>query len=116
MSHVYEMRMYTAAPGKMEALIARFADHTEALFARHGIKTIGYWIPLENTRNRMFYIVEHDSLEAAAKNWTAFRADQDWQRIKTETDTPIPLVASMDCYFIEKIDFSKFKTGVSSKT
>lgn len=116
MSHVYEMRMYYAAPGKMDALIARFADHTEALFARHGIKTIGYWVPQENTKNLLLYIVEHDSLEAAEKNWTAFRADKDWQRIKTETDTPVPLVSSMDCYYMDKLDLPKSKTGVSSKT
>lgn len=116
MSNVYEMRMYTAAPGKMDALIARFADHTEALFARHGIKTIGYWVPLENSRNILFYIVEHDSVAAAEKNWTAFRADKDWQRIKAETDSPVPLVSTMDCYYIDKLDFSKRQTGVSSKT
>jgi hypothetical protein len=116
MSHVYEMRMYTAAPGKMDALIARFADHTEPLFARHGIKTIGYWVPQENPRNVLLYIIEHDSRESAEKNWNAFRADKDWQRIKTETDTPVPLVSKMDCYFMDKLDFSKPKIGVSSKT
>ncbi|HTA45169.1 MAG TPA: NIPSNAP family protein [Bryobacteraceae bacterium] len=116
MSHVYEMRMYFVTPGKMDALIARFADHTDALFARYGIKTVGYWTPRENPKNLLLYILEHDSVEAAEKNWAAFRADKDWQRIRAETDTPVPLVSSMDCYFMDKIDFSKLKTRVSSKT
>ncbi len=115
MSHVYEMRMYYAAPGKMDALLARFADHTEALFARHGIRTIGYWVPRENSKNLLLYIVEHDSLDAAAKNWDAFRADKDWQRIKAETDADVPLAASIERYFMDKVDFSKLKSGVSSK-
>lgn len=115
MNSVYEMRIYYAAPGKMESLLARFADHIEALFARHGIRTIGYWSPRDNSRNMMLYIVEHESLEGAAKNWGAFRADPDWRRIKAETDTPVPLVSRMDCYFMDRIDLAKFKTGVSSE-
>jgi hypothetical protein len=51
------MRTYYAAPGKMDALLARFADHTEAIFQRHGLKTIGYWIPQENPKNLLLYIL-----------------------------------------------------------
>lgn len=115
MNHVYEMRMYYATPGKLDALLARFANHTEALFARYGIHTIGYWVPQDNPKNILLYIVEHESADAAARNWTAFRADQEWLRIKTETDTPVPLVASIDCFLMDKIDLAEFKTGVSSK-
>ncbi len=115
MNHVYEMRTYYAAPGKLDALLARFADHTEALFARYGIRTIGYWVPLENPKNLLIYIVEHESIEAAGKNWEAFRADKDWQRIKAETDANVPLAASIESCFMNKVDLSKLKTGVSSK-
>ncbi|HVQ29794.1 MAG TPA: hypothetical protein VMV21_09455, partial [Vicinamibacteria bacterium] len=31
-SRCFEMRTYTAAPGKLQALHARFRDHTNALF------------------------------------------------------------------------------------
>lgn len=113
MSSVYEMRMYHAAPGKMDALVARFADHTEALFAQYGIKTVGYWISHDKAENLLFYIVEHASVEAAEKNWEAFRNDTDWQRIKAETDGSVPLVASIDRYFMDKIDLSQLKSGVS---
>jgi NIPSNAP len=116
MSSVYEMRTYYAAPGKLDALIARFVDHTEALFQKYGIKTIGYWTPRENPKGMLLYIVEHESLESAEKNWDAFRADKDWQRIKAETDDPVPLAESIERYFMDKVDFSKLKSGVSSKT
>jgi hypothetical protein len=33
--HVYELRMYHVNPGKMDALKARFGDHTDAIFKRH---------------------------------------------------------------------------------
>jgi NIPSNAP len=116
MNHVYEMRMYYANPGKMEALLARFADHTEEIFERYHLKTIGYWVPQDNPKNLLLYIMEHESLEAAEKNWEDFRNDKDWLKVKADTDAPVPLVASIDRYFMDKVDFSKVKTGVSSKT
>ncbi len=41
----YELRVYTALPGKRDALAERFASRTAAIFARHGITNVGYWIP-----------------------------------------------------------------------
>ena len=43
--HVYELRMYHVHEGKMDALKARFGDHTDAIFKRHNMKSIGYWVP-----------------------------------------------------------------------
>ena len=120
MSHVYEMRMYSVAPGKMDALLARFADHTEAIFKRYNMKTMGYWVPRENAKNLLLYIIEHDvendGLEAAEKNWEAFRNDKEWQQVKAETDAAAPLVVSIERYYMDKVDFSKIKNGISSKT
>lgn len=44
----YELRVYTAQPGKRDALAARFADRTAAVYARHGITNVGYWIPQQS--------------------------------------------------------------------
>ena len=40
---IYELRIYTANPGKMPALQARFRDHTCRLFEKHGITNVAYW-------------------------------------------------------------------------
>src|SRR4029078_13534505 len=45
--HVYELRTYTAAEGRLPNLQARFRDHTLTIFGRHGIKSVGYWTPIE---------------------------------------------------------------------
>ena len=42
---VYELRIYHANEGKLDALLARFRDHTIAIFNRHGMKSIAYWTP-----------------------------------------------------------------------
>src|SRR5437773_5693748 len=41
--HVYELRLYHVHEGKMDALKARFGDHTDSIFKRHNMKSIGYW-------------------------------------------------------------------------
>src|SRR5437762_6472918 len=43
--HVYELRLYHVHEGKMDALKARFGNHTDAIFKRHNMKSIGYWSP-----------------------------------------------------------------------
>src|SRR6187431_894296 len=71
-SRCFEMRTYYAAPGKLEALNARFRDHTCALFKKHGIENIGYWIPTDADKgatNKLVYILAHKSREEAKKSW-----------------------------------------------
>ena len=40
---IHEYRRYTAAPGKMGALLTRFEKGTLRLFAKHGIKVVAFW-------------------------------------------------------------------------
>ena len=44
----FELRVYTAQPGKRDALAARFASRTAAIYARHRITNVGYWIPQQS--------------------------------------------------------------------
>ena len=44
----YELRVYTAQPGKRDALAARFASRTAVIYQRHGITNVGYWIPQQS--------------------------------------------------------------------
>jgi NIPSNAP len=46
----YELRIYKAQPGKRDALAARFAARTAAIYARHGITNVGYFIPEQSDR------------------------------------------------------------------
>src|SRR3954453_5531668 len=86
--HVYELRLYHAKEGKMDALKARFGDHTDALFKRHNMKSIGYWQPQDapSSQNLFVYILEHPSRAEAEKNWAAFQADTDWKKVKADSE------------------------------
>src|SRR5687768_12299837 len=43
----FELRVYTAAPGKMDALNKRFREHSLKFFEKHGIKSVGYWTAVD---------------------------------------------------------------------
>ena len=76
-AQVYELRIYSANEGKLDALNARFRNHTCKLFGKHGLTNVGYWVP-ENTPNTLIYIIAHENREQATENWQAFRDDPEW--------------------------------------
>jgi hypothetical protein len=106
--HVYELRMYHVNEGKMDALRNRFRDHTDAIFRRHNMRSIGYWSPEDapNSQNLFVYILEHPSRQEAEKNWAAFQADTEWQKVKAESEANGKLVDHIDRYFMGPTTFS----------
>jgi NIPSNAP. len=109
--HVYELRLYHVIEGKMDALKSRFGDHTDALFKRHNMKSIGYWSPEDapSSQNLFIYILEHPSRQEAEKNWAAFQADPEWKKVKTESEAHGSLVEHIDRYFMDPTNFSALK-------
>jgi hypothetical protein len=105
---VYELRVYHANEGKLEALLARFRDHTVAIFKRHGMKSVAYWTPTdEPLKGRtLIYILEHPSREAAATNWKAFRDDPEWVKVSTASEVNGKLVEKVDSTYMTLTDFS----------
>jgi NIPSNAP len=108
---VFEMRTYTAPPGKLDALNARFRNHTIRLFEKHGMHSIGYWIPQDEPRhsNTIVYIISHESREQAAKNWVAFRADPEWVKASTESEANGKIVEKTVSEFMDPTDYSQIK-------
>ncbi|HXE64951.1 MAG TPA: NIPSNAP family protein [Bryobacteraceae bacterium] len=108
-NHVYELRMYHANPGKLDALHKRFRDHTITIFNRHHMKSVGYWVPQDNKDNLLIYILEHPSREAATKNWDDFRKDPEWVKVKAESEANGALVDHVDDTFMSPTDYSMMK-------
>ena len=108
---IFEVSTYVAKEGKLDALNARFRNHTVRLFERHGMKNIGYWVPQDAplNKNTLIYILAHSSREAAAKSWDAFRKDPDWHKARAESEAQGPIVDSVDSVFVEATDYSPMK-------
>jgi len=106
--HVYELRLYHVKEGKIDALKARFGNHTDSIFKRHNMKSIGYWSPEDapSSQNLFVYILEHPSRQDAEENWAAFQADEEWQKVKAESEANGPLVDHIDRYFMDPTSFS----------
>ena len=109
-SHIYELRIYTPNEGKLDAVNARFRDHTRAIFDRHHMKSVGYWLPTEGQKAGTFvYILEHPSREAADKNWAEFNADPEWQKVRAESEANGKLVANVESVFMAPTEYSPIK-------
>ncbi len=107
---VYELRTYTCFEGKLDNLKARFRDHTIAIFNRHGMESIGYWVPQdERSKTTLIYILAHPSLEEAKKNWAAFRADPEWQKVAAASEANGKIVQKVESVYMDPTDFSKLK-------
>jgi NIPSNAP protein len=109
---VFELRTYTAAPGKLEALNARFRDHTLALFKKHGMEVVGFWEPLDKEAGageKLVYILAHPSRSAAAANWKAFQDDPAWIQVKADSQKDGPLTTRIESVFLVGTDYSPLK-------
>jgi hypothetical protein len=113
---VYELRIYTIHPGKAEALHNRFRNHTLRLFKKHGIESIGYWMPVDTADQRLHFLLRYPSREARETRWNAFASDPEWKTAQKASEAGGPLVAKAENPFLVETDYSpKVRTGNVSK-
>ena len=115
----FEMRIYHAAPGKFNDLHARFRNHTNKLFQKHGMTLIGYWVPVEakdGAEDTLIYILAYPSREAREQSWKAFMADPDWQAAYKASEVNGKLVAKAEQKFLEATDYTpEIKAAASAE-
>jgi hypothetical protein len=100
----FELRVYYAASGKLDALIARFADNTTRIFEKHKMQNIGYWVPVNNTSNTLYYILAYPSKEARDESWKNFGNDAEWKKVKEDSEKNGKLVDSVKSVFMTAAD------------
>lgn len=105
---VFELRIYHCAEGRLPALLTRFREHTMTLFARHGMKSVAYWVPTDEPlrSNTLFYVLKFPSREAATKSWKQFGEDPEWKRVQAESEKDGKIVERIESTFLELTDFS----------
>lgn len=109
---VFELRTYTTPEGKLDDLDARFGGGETDLFAKAGMKGIGYFHPIDADKgaaNTLIYILAHDSREAAAKSWQSFRTDPAWVKMKADSEVDGSLTSKVESMFLLPTDFSATK-------
>jgi hypothetical protein len=103
---LFELRTYQAEPGKLDALLTRFRDHTCQLFEKHGMSNIGYWVPVENPDRLLIYLVAYPDRAARDASWKGFLADEDWKKAAAASEVDGKLVGKIEETFLTKTDFS----------
>jgi hypothetical protein len=105
---VFELRTYHANEGKLDALLARFRDHTMTIFNRHGLVSVAYWTPTEEplAGKTLVYMLKHPSREAATANWAAFHDDPEWKSVSAATEVNGKLTSKVESTFLKLTDFS----------
>lgn len=109
---VFEIRTYTAHPGKFDAMKSRFRKHiVPAMFPKYGMTLIGFWTAADAplSENTLVYVLAHPSREAAKKNWEAFRAGPERAKVWAETEKDGPINLKVESIFVNPIDFSPIK-------
>lgn len=106
---VFELRTYTATPGNLDKLLARFRDHTLRIFEKHGMQNIGYAVPTEKADGageKLVYMIGHKSRAAAKESWKNFSADPEWKEVSTKSQIAGKIVAKVESVFVSVADFT----------
>ncbi|MEX2216019.1 MAG: NIPSNAP family protein [Phycisphaeraceae bacterium] len=108
---LFEMRTYIANDGKLDALHARFRDHTNKLFVKHGIDLVGYWTPTEGdeAKNTLVYILAYPDRASRDKSWDAFKNDPDWKKAYADSHKDGVIVKKVISQFLAPTDYSPIK-------
>lgn len=105
---VYELRTYTTAPGRLPALLNRFGGGEVELFIKHGMTSVGYWVPddAELSQNTLVYMVAHENRAAGAASWSSFGSDPVWHAMRDKSREDGPIVTGVVNQFLDPTSFS----------
>ena len=107
---IYELRVYTAMPGKLPKLVERFERDTLRIWDKHGIRQAGFWTTLVGESNQeLYYLLAWESLAEREQKWNAFAADPEWLAKRAETEKDGAIVANVANQFLAPTAFSSVK-------
>ena len=107
-NRLFELRTYHAAPGKLDALQARFANHTLRLFDKHGLTVVDSGGPRRERAagQDLVYLLAFQDSEAREQSWEAFRTDPDWLKARADSEVDGPLLISLESVFLDPTSYS----------
>ena len=104
---IYEFRISTLNPGKMDVLHSRIREHTGALFDKHGFRSVGYWTnSIGGPSNELIYLTGFNDLAHREEAWASFYADPIWEQARSATEEDGPLLHHLDNRILVPTDYS----------
>jgi len=108
----FELRTYTAAPDRLNDVLARFRNHTIKLFSKHGMTNVIYWTTVEkdpSTQPKLVYLLAHESEAAGKKSFDDFRNDPKWIKARDESEKNGKIVEKVESVYMKPTDYSPMK-------
>jgi hypothetical protein len=107
---LYELRTYTAMPGRLSDLHARFRDITLGYFDKHGIRPVGFWTnEIGGPNDQLIYLLAYESLADREARWGAFLADPERLAKFAETEKNGPLVRRLTTQILRPTPYSPMR-------
>jgi hypothetical protein len=107
---IFELRTYTAMPGRLPDLNRRFRDHTTKIWARRGWNMIGFWTYKHGGRSdQLVYMLGWADQETRDREFAAFQADPEWLAAREESEGDGPLVARITSEILSPTDYSNLR-------
>lgn len=100
----YELRIYKCNPGKLETLLQRFTNHTTKLFEKHGMENVGYWVPINNETNTLYYILAFPDRAARDASFKSFIEDPVWKEVAAKSEENGKIIESITSVFMKGAD------------
>jgi NIPSNAP len=107
---IYEVRVYSANPGRQPALLHLFEHHILKIWQRLGIRQVGFWtVMVGDGSNDLHGCVSWATLAEREEKWAAFEADPEWHRVRDAANKDGPILANIDVVFLKPTAFSALK-------
>lgn len=107
---LFEWRSYIASPDRMPALLARFRETAVRKFAEHGATSVGYWLNAVGGRNdELQYVLAFRDMAHREEVWASFAQDEEWGRVRAESNKNGNLVAHLTNKFLVATDYSPLR-------
>jgi hypothetical protein len=103
---VYELRIYTIFPGRLDAIRKRFTDHTFGIFSRLGMQVCDFWEDLEE-QPKLYYTMKYESMEERTRQWETFSQDKEWNEVKQKSEQDGKIVEHVEKIFMTRADYFK---------
>ena len=106
---VFDLRIYSVLPGKLDAFRNRWRDFGVPIYERHGLHSIGWWVAEKKNadgQDQFVCLLAGDSVEAIQKSIAAFHKDAGWQRVEKETERDGKLRSGVEAFKLKPAGFS----------
>jgi hypothetical protein len=101
---LYELRIYTVHPGRLDAIHQRFSNHTLRIFKRLGMKVCDFWAD-EEGNSKLYYLMEFSDMDERNQQWGTFKHDPEWIEAKRKSEESGPIVEKIEEIFMKRADY-----------